>query len=109
MEAALRGRDMTASSADFTTEVRSYELDAYGHVNNSVYQQWFEEGRERVLRNGGVDYDYFPRELGVQFVLVRTEMPTWAAFPFHEFPSHSSNSLKLHSPFSRRFKPSRIE
>lgn len=38
------------SSATFRLTVRSHELDAYGHFNNAVYQQWFEEGREALLQ-----------------------------------------------------------
>lgn len=65
--------------ASFEATVRSYELDSYGHMNNAVYQQWFEEGRESVLRRGGVDYDWFPRETGLWFVVARTEIDFRAA------------------------------
>jgi acyl-CoA thioester hydrolase len=63
-----------ASSASFRLTVRSHELDSYGHVNNAVYQQWFEEGREALLRACGRDYDWYPANLGVQIVVVRTEI-----------------------------------
>ena len=62
------------SSATFELKVRSYELDVYGHVNNAVYQSWFEEGREAVLRAAGTDYDHFPRTTGLYFVVARTEI-----------------------------------
>ena len=62
------------SSASFELTVRSYELDVYGHVNNAVYQSWFEEGRESVLRAAGTDYDHFPRTTGLYFVVARTEI-----------------------------------
>jgi acyl-CoA thioester hydrolase len=63
-----------ASSASFRLTVRSHELDSYSHVNNAVYQEWFEEGRESLLRAGGRDYDWYPANLGLHFVVVRTEI-----------------------------------
>lgn len=58
----------------FDLAVRSSEIDGYGHVNNAVYQQWFEEGREGFLRLGGRDYDWYPRELGLLLVVARVEI-----------------------------------
>jgi YbgC/YbaW family acyl-CoA thioester hydrolase len=70
----VTGRDAPASSASFRLTVRSHELDAYAHVNNAVYQQWFEEGREALLRAGGRDYEWYPVNLGLSIVVVRTEL-----------------------------------
>jgi YbgC/YbaW family acyl-CoA thioester hydrolase len=67
-------KKLPASSASFRLTVRSHELDSYSHVNNAVYQQWFEEGREELLRAGGRDYDWYPANLGLQIVVVRTEI-----------------------------------
>jgi acyl-CoA thioester hydrolase len=63
-----------ASAATFRLTVRSHELDSYSHVNNAIYQQWFEEGREALLRAGGRDYDWYPANLSTFFVVVRTEI-----------------------------------
>ena len=70
----MTGRATPASSATFRLTVRSHELDAYAHVNNAVYQQWFEEGREELLRAGGRDYEWYPANLGLYLVVVRTEI-----------------------------------
>lgn len=41
--------------SDFS--VRSYEVDSYAHLNNSVYVSWFEQGRLLWLRSRGFTYD----------------------------------------------------
>lgn len=42
--------------------VRSYELDAYNHVNNSVYLNYLEYGRVEYLKAIGFDYQALIRE-----------------------------------------------
>ena len=37
-------------------EVRSYELDAYNHVNNAIYLNYLEYARMEYLRRIGFDY-----------------------------------------------------
>ncbi len=54
--------------------VRSYELDSYGHVNNAVYQQWFEHGRSRLLQDFGFSYNNIEEKWGVRFVLVSSKV-----------------------------------
>jgi len=36
--------------------VRTYECDAYGHVNNAVYLNYLEYARDRYLEDSGLDY-----------------------------------------------------
>jgi YbgC/YbaW family acyl-CoA thioester hydrolase len=40
--------------------VRGYELDSYGHVNNAVYLQYFEQARWEVMRDMNI-LDYFTK------------------------------------------------
>lgn len=37
-------------------EVRHYECDEYGHVNNAVYMNYLEFAREQFLKAAGFDY-----------------------------------------------------
>ncbi|MCX6281290.1 MAG: acyl-CoA thioesterase [Bacteroidetes bacterium] len=37
-----------------TIKVRGYELDSYGHVNNSVFFNYFEQARWEVFENAGL-------------------------------------------------------
>lgn len=39
-----------------THRVRTYECDAYGHVNNAVYLNYLEYARTEYLREVGFDY-----------------------------------------------------
>ena len=55
-------------------EARSYELDPYGHLNNSVYVNWMEHGRLGFLRDRGHDYMSVPEKLGVHIVVVHQEI-----------------------------------
>jgi YbgC/YbaW family acyl-CoA thioester hydrolase len=43
---------------EFKFSVRGYELDSYGHVNNAVYMNYFEQARWEILRQLGL-FEYF--------------------------------------------------
>lgn len=43
----------------FEFDVRTYELDAYGHVNNAVYLNYFEYARMKFLTACNFDYNRF--------------------------------------------------
>ncbi|MBU8893208.1 MAG: acyl-CoA thioesterase [Bacteroidales bacterium] len=53
----------------FKTEVRGYELDSYGHVNNAVYLSYTEQARWEILRNAGLLESFTKKNL----LLVVTE------------------------------------
>lgn len=51
-------------------EARSYELDPYGHLNNSVFVNWLEHGRLAYLRDRSMSYASIPADYGVHVVVV---------------------------------------
>ncbi len=54
-------------------QVRGYELDGYGHVNNAVYLNYAEFARWRMIEDVSGGQDYFKRN-GVSPVVVRVEI-----------------------------------
>jgi len=65
--------------------VRSYEVDSYGHLNNGVYVNLFEQGRLDYLMSLGFSYDGFA-ERQEWIVVGRTEV-------VFRKPVHSGNEL----------------
>lgn len=53
--------------------VRTYELDSFGHVNNSVYLNYLEEARSEFLGQMGVSFHDFAVH-GVQLVIVESHV-----------------------------------
>ncbi len=54
-------------------EVRDYECDMQGIVNNSVYQNYLEHARHVWLKTVGIDFKEFT-ERGINLVVVRAEV-----------------------------------
>jgi acyl-CoA thioester hydrolase len=52
-------------------QVRTYELDSFGHVNNSVYLNYLEEARSEYLKQMGVSFHDFARH-SVHLVIVES-------------------------------------
>ena len=55
--AAMPMPAVDARVAETTVEVRSYELDAFDHVNHSVFLNYLEYARYEALREGGFPYE----------------------------------------------------
>jgi acyl-CoA thioester hydrolase len=53
--------------------VRTYELDSFGHVNNAVYLQYFEQARDEYLRLMGLSFEDFARTQ-TQFVITEARV-----------------------------------
>jgi acyl-CoA thioester hydrolase len=54
-------------------EVRDYECDLQGIVNNAVYQNYLEHARHVFLKSRGIDFAALS-EAGVNLVVVRIEL-----------------------------------
>jgi len=59
----------------FTLEmdVRDYECDIQGIVNNAVYQNYLEHARHEYLKQVGIDFAEYARN-GINLVVVRAEL-----------------------------------
>ena len=55
-------------------DARSYEMDAYGHLNQAVSIQWFEHGRLHYLRERGMTYTSVPADFGVHVMVLRQDI-----------------------------------
>jgi YbgC/YbaW family acyl-CoA thioester hydrolase len=55
-------------------EARSYEMDAYGHMNQATAVQWFEHGRLAYLMERGLDYLSIPRDYGLHVMVLRQDI-----------------------------------
>ncbi len=58
---------------EFTTQVLAKHIDGYGHVNNAVYLQFFEEARWDWIQQGGGDRDLV-QSSGVGPIVVGIEL-----------------------------------
>lgn len=55
-------------------EVRSYELDSFGHANHAVFLNWLEYGRFEALRRVGFPYeDIVARGWGIYVVRIEVD------------------------------------
>ena len=75
------------TSVTATIHVRTYELDSFGHVNNSVYLNYMEEGRSEFLNQIGVSFHDFARH-DVQLVIVE-------AYLKYVSPSRYGDSIQI--------------
>ncbi len=71
--AAEKGRFMHDYIFTLDFQVRDYEIDMQGIVNNAVYQNYLEHTRHEFLKSIDLDFARFARE-GINLVVVRTEL-----------------------------------
>ncbi len=64
---------MEQQSFSIAMEVRDYECDMQGVVNNSVYQNYLEHARHRYLKNIGIDFAALTAR-GINLVVTRAEI-----------------------------------
>jgi len=75
-------------------EVRDYECDIQGVVNNAVYQNYLEHARHQYLKSIGINFAAMAAE-GINLVVLRTEID-------YKFPLRSGDR------FSVEVRPERI-
>ncbi len=68
-------------------EVRDYECDLQGIVNNAVYQQYLEHARHQFLKRHGLDFAELTR-VGVHLIVVRAELD-------YKFPLRSGDAFTV--------------
>jgi acyl-CoA thioester hydrolase len=66
-------------------DVRDYECDMQGIVNNSVYQNYLEHVRHEYLKAVGIDFKTYTLQ-GINLVVVRAELD-------YKFPLRSGDSF----------------
>ncbi|HAW86346.1 MAG: hypothetical protein A2087_07305 [Spirochaetes bacterium GWD1_61_31] len=64
---------MEAGLFSLEMQVRDYELDMQGIVNNSVYQNYLEHARHEYLKSLAIDFASLSRE-GLNLVVIRAEL-----------------------------------
>jgi acyl-CoA thioester hydrolase len=76
-----------------TFEVRDYECDFQGIVNNSVYQNYLEHTRHVFLKQRGLDFVELSRN-GIDLVVIRVEID-------YLYPLRSSDQFYVGLNFER--------
>ncbi len=74
-------------------QVRDYECDMQGIVNNAVYQHYFEHTRHRFLREKGIDFFELTKK-GILLVIYRAEID-------YLLPLSNNNLFKVSAEFTR--------
>ncbi len=64
---------MPESIFQIDLQVRDYECDMEGIVNNAVYQNYLEHARHEFLKNMGLDFARLTRG-GINLVVIRAEL-----------------------------------
>jgi len=80
----------------FKTDVRGYELDSYGHVNNAVYVSYTEQARWEILKNAGLLDSFLEKDL----LLIVTETNIRYMRELKLFDKiEISTEIKIESPY----------
>ncbi len=74
-------------------QVRDYECDLQGVVNNAVYQNYLEHCRHEYLKTLGIDFAELTGQ-GVHLVLVRAELD-------YKFPLRSGDRFRVGTTIER--------
>ncbi len=64
---------MSEQCFEVVMDVRDYECDMQGIVNNGVYQNYLEHARHEYLKQLGIDFADYARR-GINLVVIRAEL-----------------------------------
>lgn len=74
-------------------EVRDYECDMQGVVNNSVYQNYLEHARHLFLKDFGIDFAEFTKK-NIILTVIRVELE-------YKFPLQSGDKFRIETSIER--------
>ncbi len=57
---------------EYKSEVRGYELDSFGHVNNAVYLNYMEQARWKIMQE--LDFLKYFKQTGSFLIVVETNI-----------------------------------
>jgi acyl-CoA thioester hydrolase len=69
----MSGESMNAYAGRLEFQVRDYECDMQGVVNNAVYQNYLEHARHEYLKTLGIDFAELARQK-INLVVIRVEL-----------------------------------
>ena len=84
---------MEDSIFSWESEVRDYECDLQGIVNNAVYQNYLEHARHLLLKQKGIDFAEVTRR-GIYFIVTRIEID-------YKYPLRSGNTFRIEAKMER--------
>jgi acyl-CoA thioester hydrolase len=73
---------------EFEEKIYTYHIDFVGHVNNIIYIQWLENGRNRMLEVMGVPAQKIADIWGIMPVLTETQI-------IYKVPLYLQNQVKI--------------
>lgn len=84
---------MTNSHFQLELQVRDYECDLQGIVNNAVYQNYLEHCRHKFLNSVGLDFAELHQQ-GIDAVVIRAELD-------YKFPLRPGDDFIIHLKMTR--------
>lgn len=84
---------MESDKFSWESEVRDYECDMQGIVNNAVYQNYLEHARHQYLKTIGIDFSEVT-ERGIYFIVTRIEID-------YKFPLRAGNRFSVTASIER--------
>ena len=84
---------MDTDNFSWQSEVRDYECDMQGIVNNAVYQNYLEHARHLFLKNIGIDFAEVTLR-GIYFIVTRIEID-------YKYPLRAGNRFSVTAEIER--------